>query len=152
METEESTTRNEQFYDTGQDFLDPFEGDVSNEDLRRENNLNDPLSSGAWTPTFVYEGTKQGSTPGQSEYDSVDSSMESTHSLNRSDNGEAPGQARVVVVPKSWIPILTSTPKFQFNQKQIREAKRLGEYNAAGNKEIPLSELPPKRHDRKVRK
>ena len=78
--------------------------------------------------------------------------MESTHSLNRSDNGEEPGQARIGVVSKSRIPILTLTPKFHFNQKQIREAKRLGEYNAAGNKEIPLSELPPKCHDRKVRK
>ena len=67
VETEELTTRNDQFYETGQDFSDPFEGDVSKEDLRKENNLNDPLSSGAWTPTFVYEGTKQGSTPGQSE-------------------------------------------------------------------------------------
>ena len=73
-ETEELTTRDEQSYDTGQDFSDPFEGEVTNEHLREENDLNDPLSSGAWTPTFVYESTKQGSTPGQSEYDSVDSS------------------------------------------------------------------------------
>ena len=78
--------------------------------------------------------------------------MESAHSPNRSDNGEVPDQASVVVVSKSRIPILTSTPKFQFNQRQIREAKRLGEYNAAGGKETPLSELPPKRHGRKIRK
>ena len=71
--------------------------------------------------------------------------------MNRADNGETPGQARVGAVSRSRIPILTSTPKFDFNLKQIREAKRLGEYNAAGNKEKSLSELPPKRHNRKVR-
>ena len=33
VKTKELTTHNEQFYDTGQDFSDPFEGDMSNEDL-----------------------------------------------------------------------------------------------------------------------
>ena len=77
------TTRDGQTYDTGQDLSDPFEGEVTNENLREKNDLNDPLSSGAWTPTFVYENTGQGSTPGQSEYDSVDFSMESAHSMSQ---------------------------------------------------------------------
>ena len=104
----------------------PFEGDDSDENLRMEKNLNDPLSSDAWTPTFVYE-----STPGQSGYDSVDTSIESVHSPNQSDIGEVPDRAGVAVVPISWIPAFTSTPELQFNQGRIKEAKELEDYNGA---------------------
>ena len=90
VKTEELTARNEQFYDTGQDFLDPFEGDMSNEDLRKENNLDDPLSSDAWIPTFVYKESELELVPKQTGYDSIDTSAESVHFTGQLNIGEVP--------------------------------------------------------------
>ena len=129
--------QDDQSYDTVQDFMTPhYVGEQTDENLRAAKDLNDPLSSDA---------TESEPIDGQSGYGSVDTSSEDVNTLNQSDIGGVPGEASVVEVRKSWIPVspLTSTPKLQFNEKQLREARKLGDYNTAATKQIALSVLPP---------
>ena len=45
--------------------------------------------------------------------------------------GEVPDWAGVAVVSMSRIPTFTSTPELQFNQKRMKEAEELTDYNGA---------------------
>ena len=63
---------------------------MSNEDLRKENNLDDPLSSDAWIPTFVYKESELELVPKQTGYDSIDTSAESVHFPGQLNIGEVP--------------------------------------------------------------
>ena len=75
--------QDDQSYDTVQDFMTPnYDGEQTSEDLHATKDLNVPLSSDAWTPSFVYDETESEPTPGQSGYGSVDTSSEDVGTPN----------------------------------------------------------------------
>ena len=103
-------------------------------DLCMDRNLKDTLlsdASDAWIPTFVCEESELELVPGQTGYDSIDTSAESVHFPSQLNIGEVPDRAGVAVVPISRIPAFTSTPELQFNQERMKEAKELAIYNGA---------------------
>ena len=103
-----------------------------NKDLCMDRNFKDTSDAlNAWIPTFVYEETELESAPGQSGFDSIDTSAESVHFPSQLNIGEVPDRAGVAVVPISRIPAFTSTPKLQFNQERMKEARELADYNGA---------------------